>query len=978
MKRSIYYLGCALLLALLPYKSSAQLTAEQEQAYYKWWEERGKQFGVAKQVFDQMLQDESLVKKDLAAMGDALKTIDILHKFAQAKDGEAVQAIIIFATEKYLTEKMPGFSAWLGWIGWYKNALELLDKYYVTPARMQTQIDRYIAAREMGDNPMDAQSMMGDMGQLLLETKRAWIEEEGLNPKLINDENGKLHSAWQRRYERYYNDYFENHYQKKLELDRLKKQAELDHERMLSQFENGMRRLMQDYADDNDNEDEDNTEDEAGDTRKKPTAEEDREKGKAEDDRDTEDEDGKGNTDDNTEPVTEEEQPQAISLVISPPKVTLDINESVTFSVYVVYSDGSTEDVTGRVYDDPQYFPDKEGTHTVVAEYQGLSASSTVTVTGCADPHAEYKEGSCKCKDGYTKDQQGNCARKEDVFSAITLLPKKAETHIGGSVTLTVIGVNGNGEAVDITGRVYDDPVFEANEAGTFTVAAEYQGNSSSAVMTVKECADPNAEFDYGTGDCKCKKGYDPGDDGKCQKQEAKYTSLTITPSDVELEIGQSVRFKATAYDETTGENVDVTNEALSQKEFRAEREGEYSVTASLDGLSAKATVTVKEESCPDVNMEKDAEGNCACKDGFKPDGEGGCEKKDTDEEDDEEEDEEEEEEDEDKDSPCADPNKERNAEGDCKCKRGFFPDPDNPSRCKSLEETKDEVKEETDDKDCVTFASIKGKLDALKGQLYSAISNFNAHYGRFQKELNDNKSDPCKNQMLAYSYARAKRAAEMVDQIKNNALAEYATLFLFTDKCPDFDANMASSGYGKAEIENASNQISLVSADMGDLANRIDEEGCDEDDLDELGQQVATDPDADPELTSDGGTGAEIQGDGKDNDGEGQQDEIPVSWIPGYNVTIVVYDSGSAKDDVFSLTVTDVGYQGLTPEGGLKSYPLNLPAKSYTATVTVVSAPDNVGTFTINILHNGVSIGSMTGDPGQGSSQVLNFTIPN
>ena len=956
MKNYIYHIVCLILFALAPMQVHAQLTTEQEQDYYKWWDERGKEFGVAKHVFDQMLQDKSLVKQDLAAMGDALKTIGILQKFGQAKDGEAVQEIIIFATEKYLTEKMPGFASWLGWIGWYKNALELLDKYYVTPGRMQSQMDNYIAARKMGDSPVEAHSMMRDFGQLLLKVKEEWIKDEGLNKKLIFDKQGNLLDPWKKRFERYYIDFFENFYQKHLEMERLKKQAELDRERMLSQFENQMRALMRDYEDAL--EDDGEEEEESGD---EPEDEEDTfgKPGETDDDPSPDDDDEGNNDDeqdaDTTEP--EEEEATALSLVISPPKATVDINGSVKYTVYLVYSDGSTADVTSSVFEDPVFFPDKEGTHTIVAEYEDLTASATVTVTGCADPHAEFVEGNCECKKGYTEDQRGNCAPKEDVFSSITLLPKNAETYIGGTVTMTVIGINGNGEAVDITSRVYDDPVFEAEQEGSFPVVVEFQGHSSRAIINVKACADPNAEFDYQTGDCGCKKGYDEGDDGKCKRQKANYTSLTIKPSSVELEIGERVSFTATAYDETTGQEEDVSNSALSQREFTATESGNFSVSAAFEGLSSKAQITVA-EACPDVNMEKDRYGKCECRSGYKPDGKGGCEEMDE--------------------ESCPDPNMKRNEEGDCYCANKTFPDPSDPNKCKSLEETKDEVEEESEDKDCVTFASIKSRLDALKTQLYSAISNFNAHYERLQKEINDNKSDPCKNQMIAYSYGRAKAAADMVDQIKNKALAEYASLFLFTTKCPDFDAEMASSGYGKAEIENASNQISLVAADLSDMSNRIDEEGCDEDDLDELGQQVATDPNADPELTSDGGAGTEIQGDGKDNDGEGQLDEIPVSAVPGYNVTIVVYDSGSAKDDVFSLTVSDVGYQGLTPEGGLKPYPLNLPPKSYTATVTVVSAPDNIGTFTINILHNGVSIGSMTGDPGVGSSQILNFTIPN
>jgi hypothetical protein len=71
-----------------------------------------------------------------------------------------------------------------------------------------------------------------------------------------------------------------------------------------------------------------------------------------------------------------------------------------------------------------------------------------------------------------------------------------------------------------------------------------------------------------------------------------------------------------------------------------------------------------------------------------------------------------------------------------------------------------------------------------------------------------------------------------------------------------------------------------------------------------------------DPTFTGKGGTSTEIPGDGKDNDGDGLQDEIPVSGLPGYNITIGLYDSGNAKDDVFNLSVEGRGSLGLTPAG--------------------------------------------------------------
>jgi hypothetical protein len=52
------------------------------------------------------------------------------------------------------------------------------------------------------------------------------------------------------------------------------------------------------------------------------------------------------------------------------------------------------------------------------------------------------------------------------------------------------------------------------------------------------------------------------------------------------------------------------------------------------------------------------------------------------------------------------------------------------------------------------------------------------------------------------------------------------------------------------------------------------------------------------------------------------------------------------------------------------------MPKGIYTATVTIVVAPDNVGTFTLVVLENGKQIASASGGPPTGSSVALNFTV--
>lgn len=160
----------------------------------------------------------------------------------------------------------------------------------------------------------------------------------------------------------------------------------------------------------------------------------------------------------------------------------------------------------------------------------------------------------------------------------------------------------------------------------------------------------------------------------------------------------------------------------------------------------------------------------------------------------------------------------------------------------------------------------------------------------------------------------------------------------------------------------------------LGQLVQACNEQirayGCDENELETLGNSIAQngiDPD---DLTNSTG---EICGDGVDNNGNGAIDE---GCSSGGSVIITVWDSGSLADDSFSLSVTGYGNLGSTPAGGQRIYTVNLPPGTYTATLTCILAPDNAGTYTISFSGGASGSGGSGSFSGSGASAEFTFVV--
>lgn len=413
------------------------------------------------------------------------------------------------------------------------------------------------------------------------------------------------------------------------------------------------------------------------------------------------------------------------------------------------------------------------------------------------------------------------------------------------------------------------------------------------------------------------------------KKVEKTPVSISISPAEATLEVGESVQFTALAiFEDSTATNISgiagIWN--IGSNSFTATEAGDFPVSVTYKGLQAGASVTVEEEE--EVIQ-------------------------------------------------CNEPSEILDEEsGACICNReeGYDMN-DKLGKCVSIDDALEEVTEDGEGELCDvdSFLASMGRLDELVASGNQMAASFRATLNKFMKEINDQNSNPCENAIIAAAYAGAQDQLAEYNLLVDEATSLSTDLILEGSLCPleeiEFDINailqkVSQLGQPKGQIEDG----------LAMMENQLLAQSCDLQEVEDQGDTIAER--GDPEVIQAGGTGAtESCGDGIDNDGDGLIDE-DCEDTGNFNVIIVLYDSGSAADDIFGLSVSGQGNLGTTPEGGSRTYPLRLSPGSYVATVTVISAPDNTGTYTIRILEGDQEIASDTGGPAQGSVISVPFTI--
>ncbi|MBN1223034.1 MAG: hypothetical protein JXB23_07275 [Candidatus Aminicenantes bacterium] len=271
-------------------------------------------------------------------------------------------------------------------------------------------------------------------------------------------------------------------------------------------------------------------------------------------------------------------------------------------------------------------------------------------------------------------------------------------------------------------------------------------------------------------------------------------------------------------------------------------------------------------------------------------------------------------------------------------------------------------------------LVDLIARLNDLVSQAGIRNAKFAIYTNKFEKEVNDQAADPCTNGIVAYSFYNALLIAAELETIIDGIQEVSTEIIMLLGICPDLSQQMQSEGFSVKSVVKSIAGLGGYESRLANMRSRLGEKGCDENEVQQSGERINP-LDVDPDFAQDGGLMVEIPGDSVDNDADGLQDESPET-LAANNIILVLFDSGSAKDDVFSVSVSGRGTLGVTPKGGRQSFGITLPEGNYTATIRVINAPDNVGTFTLSIYEKGVQIATLSGAPPEGGVAVLPFSV--
>ena len=294
------------------------------------------------------------------------------------------------------------------------------------------------------------------------------------------------------------------------------------------------------------------------------------------------------------------------------------------------------------------------------------------------------------------------------------------------------------------------------------------------------------------------------------------------------------------------------------------------------------------------------------------------------------------------------------------------------PEEPGDLDAALDELQEDAEGDPCEEeLPALIERFKSLKQMVEQKYVQFNGAAAKFYQEINARRADPCSNRMVAFAYYQAKGIGAEFSGISAELQDLYSQIVISSVLCSKKDV--------KATIKGLISDVSAMGPRFGDvertlaaMQGRLGELACDEQEVERNGQQVTAQGDIDPNLLQQGGAMVEVQGDSVDNTGEGLQDERNFSSA----LLIMVWDSGSAKDDIFAVSMSGVGSLGTTPKGGRQVFaPERVqPGMSYTVSITTLKTEVGAGTWSIMVSYKGKVLVGATAGADSGS---VSFTIP-
>ncbi|MBN1826989.1 MAG: RHS repeat-associated core domain-containing protein [Candidatus Eisenbacteria bacterium] len=302
---------------------------------------------------------------------------------------------------------------------------------------------------------------------------------------------------------------------------------------------------------------------------------------------------------------------------------------------------------------------------------------------------------------------------------------------------------------------------------------------------------------------------------------------------------------------------------------------------------------------------------------------------------------------------------------------------------CDGAEETEggsetgglDEAIADVDDDPLIDFLAALDLFRTAAGEEERLHEEYGVAAGAFEQELRVSGAAACEERNLGYFLAESERILGEHRRATADLADAYAFLAGVLDRLDPAEAAAADATYAGAlaragEMEGRQTEM---------LASLRDDYGCDEENVRRRGEESA-EPGADRDDVNAGTAGGapdavEICGDLWDNDGDGKIDECDAGCCEG-RATILVSDCGSEPDDIFLVRLS-TGESGVTPRGAETSFNIDLDPGSYSVTLHVLSAPDDVGTYCLTILFDGVTILDVAGGPPEGTVETWGFTIP-